>query len=177
MNTRRSIQARTVGGSSSTSRPVRVTSHSGEKHERRRTFQGGRRRRRHPRSRSRARNGTPSRLRDHAVIGLSMRPDGGQRTVLFSAGKPLRPGRTGGRYVDVTSFDSTRSGPWLRLKLARMSLDHRISVLNGSVTRRDRSLEIINGTRFGNPSSSSSSSSFFSSSSSERERETEREVD
>lgn len=78
-------------------------------------------------------------------------------------GKPLRPGQTGGRYADVTSFDSTRSGPWLRLKLARMSLDHRISVLNGSVTRRDRSLEIINGTRFANRSSSS-----FPSSSSER---------
>lgn len=28
----------------------------------------------------------------HAIIGLSMQPDGGQRTVLFSAGKPFGPG-------------------------------------------------------------------------------------
>lgn len=109
--------------------PLRALSdvtHSGEKERRRRALVVGRPREgcvQHPREET-------SRHRDHAVIGLSMRPDGGQRTVLFSAGKPL---------VAVTScrrneFRDSRSGPWLRLKLARMSLDHRISVLNGSVT-------------------------------------------
>ena len=65
-------------------------------------------------------------MSDHAIIGLSMRPDGGQRTVLFSAGKPFGPGP---KLVAVRlelcrrNVRLERSGPWLRLKLARMSLD------------------------------------------------------
>ena len=58
-------------------------------------------------------NGYPNAriISDHAIIGLSMRPDGGRSTVLFSAGKSGWPGWwPSARYVSTSTSTSRNVG-------------------------------------------------------------------